>query len=121
MHNPKSKKLPIHRRNHSYRIVELVDIEHHINNAKDHYESVKRKQVIVDYNVAVDNLNDLYDIVMKAQETETDLKEELESIQNTLKSLKEQIQRAHDKMLVSKVRLQHVGISTKDLNKLKPV
>ena len=121
MHNLKSKKLPIHGRNHSYRIVELVDIEHHRNNAKDHYESVKRKQVIVDYNVAVDNLNDLYDIVMKAQETETDLKEELDSIQNTLKSLKEQIQRAHDKMLVSKVRLQHVGISTKDLNKLKPV
>ena len=115
MHNLKSKKLPIHGRNHSYRIVELVDIEHHRNNAKDHYESVKRKQLTVDYNIAVDNLNDLYDIVMKAKETETDLKEELESV------LKEQIQRAHDKMLVSKARLQHVGISTKDLNKLKPV
>ena len=102
MHNPKSKKLPIHGRNNSYRIVELVDIEHHINNAKDHYEFVKRKQLIVDYNIAVDNLNNLYDTVMKAQETETDLKEELESIQNILKSLKEQIQRAHDKMLVSK-------------------
>ena len=115
MHNLKSKKLPIHGRNHSYRIVELVEIEHHRNNAKDHYESVKRKQLTVDYNIAVDNLNDLYDIVMKAQETETDLKEELEGF------LKEQIQRAHDKMLVSKARLQHVGISTKDLNKLKPV
>ena len=121
MHNPKSKKLPIHGRNHSYRIVELVDIEHHRNNAKDHYESVKRKQLIVDYNIAVDNLNDLYDTVMNAQETETDLKEELKTVQNTLKSLKEQIQKAHDKMLVSKARLQHVGISTKDLNKLKPV
>ena len=102
MHNPKSKKLPIHRRNHSYRIMELVDVEHHRNNAKDHYESVKRKQLIMDYNIAVDNLNDLYDTVMNAQETEIDLKEELKSVQNTLKSLKEQIQEAHDKMLVSK-------------------
>ena len=71
--------------------------------------------------MAVDNLNDLYDTVMNAQETETDLKEELKTVQNTLKSLKEQIQKAHDKMLVSKAQLQHVGISTKDLNKLKPV
>ena len=86
MHNPKSKKLPIHGRNHSYRIVELVDTEHHRNNAKDHYESVKRKQLIADYNIAVDNLNDLYDTVMNAQETETDLKEELKTVQNTLKS-----------------------------------
>ena len=121
MHNVKSKKLPIIGRNHSYRIIELVDTEHHRNNAKDHYESVKTKQLIVDYNIAVDNLNDLYDTVMNAQEIEAQLKEELDTVQGTLKNLKEQMQKAHDKMLLSKARLQHVGISTKDLNKLKPV
>ena len=121
MHNPKSKKLPIHGRNHSYRIVELMDIEHHRNNAKEHYESVERKKLIVDYNIAVDNLNDLYDTVMHAQEIEADLKDELKSVQDTLKNLKQQIQTSHDKMLLSKAWLQHVGISTKELNKLKPV
>ena len=102
MHNPKSKRLTIHGRNHSYRIVDMVDIELHRNNTKEHYESVKRKQLIVDYNIAVDNWNDLYDTVMNTQEVETDLKEQLNTVQDTLKSLKEQVIKGHDRLLLSK-------------------
>ena len=70
MHNPKSKRLPIREPDHTYKITELTDLDHHKHLAEVHYKKVKRVQCITDYNTAVDNLSDLYDNVMNAQEYE---------------------------------------------------
>ena len=128
MHNPKSTKLPIIGRNHSFRITELSDIDHHKKLAEKHYHEVKRKQTIVDYNLAVENLSDLYDVLMNAQETESDLKHQLKETQDSLsqvqgeiQKLKNQAELCHNRLTLCKARMQHCGISLKDLDKIRPV
>ena len=121
MHNPKSTKLPIIGRNHSYRILELTDVEHHRRNAKEHFIKVKNTQLVVDYNIAVENLSELYDTLMASQEVETSLKEDLKTVQNNQKQLKESIQKCNDRLLLCKARLQQLGISGKSLSKVKPI
>ena len=118
MHNPKSTKLPITGRNHSYRILELTDVDHHRKNAKEHFVKVKNTQLVVDYNIAVENLSELYDTLMKAQDVENSLKEDLKTVQANQKLMKENIQKCNDRLLLCKARLQQLGISPKGLHKV---
>ena len=67
MHDKKLKRLPVRGPDHSYRISELKNVEHHEKKAKEHYQEVKRTQCIADYDIAVDNLSELYDNIMLAQ------------------------------------------------------
>ena len=70
MHDKKSKRLPVRGPDHSYKISELKNVQYHEQKAKEHYQEVKRNQCIADYNIAVDNLSELYDNIMLAQEAE---------------------------------------------------
>ena len=129
------KKLPIHGENHSYRITMLSDVEHHKALAEKHYKNVKRVQCISDYNMAVDNLSNLYDNVMNAQELEDEvkgslkklkesemhLKKELKNVQDKMSEMKKEIVRAENRMLLCKAKMQKVEIKTAELQKLRPI
>ena len=135
MHNPHNKKLPIRGPNHSYRITLVSDVEHHKGMAEKHYKNVKRHQCISDYNMAVDNLSNLYDNVMNAQELEGELhtslkklkesesvvKENLKDVQTKLDELKKEMTRAQNRMLLCKAKMQTLDIKTAKLHKLRPV
>ena len=84
MHDKKSKKLPVREPDHSYRISELKNVEHHEKKAKEHYIEVKHAQCIADYNIAVDNLSELYDNMMLAQESEEELKNQMEQVKHQI-------------------------------------
>ena len=131
----KSSKLPIKGENHTFRITELTGVEYHKKKAEEHYKTVKRTQWILDYNSAVDTLGDLYDTVMQAQETEDELKKSLAKVKKTeekinatlnvvqqnLGSMKSQIQKCNDRLLLSKAKMQNLGMSIKDLKKVPSI
>ena len=94
----------------------VSDIEHHKALAEKHYKTVKSVQCISDYNMAVDNLSNLYDNVMNAQEledevkaslkklkeSETTLKQNLKQVQDKMSELRKEIERAENRMLLCK-------------------
>ena len=135
MHDERSKKLPIRGSNHSYRITELNDAVHHGKLAETHYNNVKRKQCILDYNTAVDSLSNLHDHIMNAQEYEEkmdtslkDVKELEKKLINTLKeihenivTLKKETTAAENRMLLCRAKMQQAGVSISDLDKLRPI
>ena len=121
MHDKKSKRLPVRGPDHSYKISELKNVQYHEQKAKEHYQEVKRNQCIADYNIAVDNLSELYDNIMLAQEAEEELKAEMTEVKNQISGMKKLMQKASDRLLLCKAKLQQVGISINELKKVKPV
>ena len=121
MHDKNSKRLPVRGPDHSYKISELKNVQYHEQKAKEHYQEVKRNQCIADYNIAVDNLSELYDNIMLAQEAEEELKAEMTEVKNQISGMKKLMQKASDRLLLCKAKLQQVGISINELKKVKPV
>ena len=121
MHNKKSKKLPLIGSNHTYKISVLGDVAHHAKNAEQHYKEVKCRQCINDYNCAVSDLSNLYSDVMEAKELEQDLSQALTEVRTKIENLNKTITKCDHQLLLSKAKLQVLGISTKELHKLKPV
>ena len=79
-------------------------MEHHKELAEKHYKNVKRKQCINDYNLAVDNLSDLYDNIMTAQELEDELKTSLNKLKESEIVVKQNLKQVQDKMIEIKKR-----------------
>ena len=132
MHDPMSKKLPIKSPNFTNRITELKDPVHHGKLAEKHYKEVKRTQCILDYNIAVDNLSELCDKIMLANEEQEDLEKAFEKAQNQMKNTLANVQKdidhmkksmggCYDQMLLSKAKMQLLGVSASELSKLKPI
>ena len=121
MHDPSSKKLPIYGSNHSYKITELTDIKHHSKLTEAHYKEVKQQQCIHDYNAAVDNLSTLYDNIMRAKEEEMEMEEALKKVKISQAGMEKCVNVGTDHLLLAKAKLQSLGVSTSNLNKMKPV
>ena len=121
MHNKRSKRLPVVGSNHSFKITVLKDVNHHYKNAQEHYNEVKRHQCINDYNTAVNDLSELYHNVKQAKELEQELSGALKEVQTKITHLKSSITTCDNRLLLTKAKLQNLGISTASLNKPKPI
>ena len=96
-------------------------MNHHYKNAQEHYSEVKRHQCINDYNTAVNDLSELYHNVMQAKELEQELSGALKEVQTKITQLKSSITTCDNRLLLTKAKLQNLGIFTASLNKPKPI
>ena len=65
----RSKRLPIEGRDHTFVIHHIEDAQHSLEQAEKHYKDVKRKQCISDYNIAIKDLDSVYDKLLEVEET----------------------------------------------------
>ena len=76
-----SKKLPVYRRDHTFIIAQVHDTKFALEQAEKHYQIVKCKQCIADYNSAVKDLDSVYEKLL-------DIDDVYEKVENKLKELK---------------------------------
>ena len=114
-----SRRLPIKGRDHTFIISELSNAQHSLEQAEKHYQIVKRKQCIADYNIAVKDLDNVYekllhidDITEKVESKLNDLKVEKEGLEILLDDCKNQL-------VLAKAKLQQLNVASSALLKLE--
>ena len=114
-----SRRLPIKGRDHTFIISELSNAQHSLEQAEKHYQIVKRKQCIADYNIAVKDLDSVYEKLLHID----DITEKVESKLNDLKVEKEGLEILLDdcknRLVLAKAKLQQLNVASSALLKLE--
>ena len=118
MINRKSKRLPIVGRDHSFKITIIDDAAHVLVLAEKHYNITKRKQCIADYNIAVKDLDVVYDKMMQVDETVEKMQTSLKELQNEKSGLEVLVDDTRNRLILTKAKLQNLGVSVNALAKL---
>ena len=113
-----SSVLPVYGREHSYEIRHTDNAKLALEQAEKHYNIVKRKQCISDYNSAVKDLDVMYDKLMVIDETTEKLEQTVNDLKVERNGLENLIDDAKNRLVLVKAKLQQLNVATGAL--LKP-
>lgn len=113
----RSKRLPIEGRDHTFVIHRIEDAQHSLEQAEKHYKDVKRRQCISDYNVAIKDLDSVYDKLLQVEETTQKLESSLKEIKVEKEGLEALVDDTKNRLVLAKARLLNLNVPTDKLEK----
>ena len=113
----RSKRLPIEGRDHTFVIHRIEDAQHSLEQAEKHYKDVKRRQCISDYNVAIKDLDNVYEKLLEVEETTQKLESSLKEIKVEKEGLEALIDDTKNRLILAKARLLNLNVPTDKLEK----
>ena len=113
----RSKRLPIEGWDHTFVIHHIEDAQHSLEQAEKHYKDVKRRQCISDYNVAIKDLDSVYDKLLQVEETTQKLESSLKEIKVEKEGLEALVDDTKNRLVLAKARLLNLNVPTDKLEK----
>ena len=113
-----SKKLPIYGRDHTFIIAEVNDAAYALEQAEKHYQIVKRKQCIADYNTAVKDLDQGYEKLLDIDDVYDKVETKLRKLKAEKDGLQILLEYCESRLVLAKAKLQQLNVTSSAL--LKP-
>ena len=112
-----SKKLPVVGCDHTFMIAYVSDPKYALEQAEKHYQLVKRKQCIGDYNMAVKDLDQVYEKLMEIDDVYEKVEAKLNELKAEKDGLKTLLEDCNSRLVLAKAKLQQLNVATSALLK----